>query len=359
MAKQRRIQARSDIYHANWENAPIRVHDEVANMTPAQREAVLQKYFKSTNPSLRFAAVDEKENTKDASFAPMLEAALVDSSSMVRERGLELYPPVDPVRAEKVMLAGLQDDDSWIRRSAVSTLRYQAIQDGLPDAKATVPYLIKALSDPEYSIPYLAAHVLCVITNHTWEVLRRSSPEKQKAVLDKWRAWWASKEKTWPVNPVYKDIKPIYPQRKDPAPDFGLRDLDGNSQNLGSESGKIVLLNFWLPESKFSRDDSAALQKVSDTYKDKGVDVIGVALPIVKTQAEARHWIEIYKTKYPQCLANDDILSDFGGIDEPITVLIDGDGKLRYRWEGDRDYESFQAAVDRLLAEKAASGQKQ
>ena len=47
----------------------------------------------------------------------------------------------------------------------------------------------------------------------------------------------------------------------------------------------------------------------------------------------------------------------YGNIEEvPVSVLIDRRGRIRYRWDSERDFATFRAAVGRLLREPAAAG---
>ena len=42
----------------------------------------------------------------------------------------------------------------------------------------------------------------------------------------------------------------------------------------------------------------------------------------------------------------------FGDIEEvPVSFLIDAQGRIRNRWDGERDFSAFQSAIERLLRE--------
>ena len=63
------------------------------------------------------------------------------------------------------------------------------------------------------------------------------------------------------------------------APDFSIRDTEGVSFNLGDEKGKKgVLLVFWSIFCEPCRAEMPAIQKLYDKYKDKGLDVVSIAL---------------------------------------------------------------------------------
>jgi len=94
--------------------------------------------------------------------------------------------------------------------------------------------------------------------------------------------------------------------------------------------------------------DLAALDQ---TYRSRGLDIVGVALS--EDSAEGlQQWCRAHNVFYRQALSTDAIQKSFGDIHEvPVSVLIDKQGQIRYRWEGERDLATFRAAVERLLQE--------
>lgn len=56
-----------------------------------------------------------------------------------------------------------------------------------------------------------------------------------------------------------------------PAPDFVVRDLDGNSVRLSDLRGKTVFINFWATWCPPCRAEMAEIQSVYEEYKDQGV----------------------------------------------------------------------------------------
>ncbi len=63
------------------------------------------------------------------------------------------------------------------------------------------------------------------------------------------------------------------------APDFSIKDIDGVSFNLSEDKGKKgVLITFWSIFCEPCRGEMPAIQKMHDKYKDKGLDVVSIAL---------------------------------------------------------------------------------
>jgi thiol-disulfide isomerase/thioredoxin len=63
-----------------------------------------------------------------------------------------------------------------------------------------------------------------------------------------------------------------------PAYDFVQQDKDGNAIRLSDFKGKTVLLEFWASWCGPCRRENPALVKVYKTYKEKGFEIVGVAL---------------------------------------------------------------------------------
>ena len=63
-----------------------------------------------------------------------------------------------------------------------------------------------------------------------------------------------------------------------PAPDFTLKDLDGNTVRLSDFRGKVVFLNFWATWCPPCRAEMPDIEKVHRKYKDQDVVVLGIDL---------------------------------------------------------------------------------
>jgi peroxiredoxin len=156
------------------------------------------------------------------------------------------------------------------------------------------------------------------------------------------------------VPPELARPTPLRPVRADPAPDFRLPDVDGREISRSGQRGRITLLNFWGTWCPPCLEEVPDLVKLDAFYKERGVDLIGIALAEKNGAAGLRKWTRMHGMEYRQALADDAVLEAFDDIEEvPVSVLLDGAGQIRYRWDGERDFNTFRAAIDRLLAEEA------
>ncbi len=62
----------------------------------------------------------------------------------------------------------------------------------------------------------------------------------------------------------------------DPAPDFALLDLEGNSITLSQFRGNVVFINFWATWCPPCRAEMPEIEALYREYQDQGVVVIGV-----------------------------------------------------------------------------------
>ncbi len=75
------------------------------------------------------------------------------------------------------------------------------------------------------------------------------------------------------------------PNISDPRLDFKVLSLEGDSIQLSSLKGKVVLLDFWASWCGPCRISNKQLVKIYDRYKGDGFEILGVSLDV-----EARNW---------------------------------------------------------------------
>lgn len=61
------------------------------------------------------------------------------------------------------------------------------------------------------------------------------------------------------------------------APDFTLKDINGNSVSLASFKGKVILLNFWATWCPPCRKEIPSMNKLNELLKKKGLVILAVS----------------------------------------------------------------------------------
>ena len=131
------------------------------------------------------------------------------------------------------------------------------------------------------------------------------------------------------------------------APDITLRDLNGNTVQLSSLKGKVIVLDFfatWCPPCKEEIPDFIELQR---QYGDKGFAMVGVSLSRLE---ETRRFAEAFGINYPVLIADSYASSVYGPLRSiPTTYIIDRDFKIAKKYIGFRPKEVFEKDILELL----------
>ena len=336
----------------------------------AQRQILAMRYAQDPSPALRYASIDILAEQPSPQVMTRIEEDFTDPASEVRKRAMEklIDLPGAQERGFRLLLTGLRDDDTWIREDAATQLNQRAGRRGSPVDKRAVPALMTAIADPALAVSANALRALAKLTGNAWTVSSLAPPAKRQETLARWQAWWQTAQKDWPAPPEFVTIAALAPTRSDAAPDFALQDIEGQRLSNDDLKGKITLLNFWgtwcgpcmaeIPD--FVRLDAAYSKggEANGTGATGGkpgaqtpVEIIGLACN-EKGRDSLRDWCRAHHVLYRQALADDDIRKAFGDIEEvPVSFLLDAQGRVRYRWDGDRDFQTFHAAIERLRHE--------
>ncbi len=131
------------------------------------------------------------------------------------------------------------------------------------------------------------------------------------------------------------------------ASDISLRDTQGNTVQLSSFKGKVIILDFfatWCPPCRQEIPDFIELQK---QYGDKGFVMIGVSL----TPAEdVKPFAEKLGINYTILIGDDKSEAAYGPIRSiPTTFVIDKDFNVAKKYIGFRGKEVFESDINELL----------
>jgi peroxiredoxin len=143
-------------------------------------------------------------------------------------------------------------------------------------------------------------------------------------------------------------LKPDKERKK--APDFALKDANGQTVRLSDYHGKVVLLDFWATWCGPCKIEIPWFQEFERQNKDKGFAVIGVAMDddgwdVVKPFAKERG------INYRLVLGDDKVADLYGGLDAlPTTLLIDRGGNIAAVHIGLSGKNEFEDSIQELLS---------
>jgi cytochrome c biogenesis protein CcdA/thiol-disulfide isomerase/thioredoxin len=132
--------------------------------------------------------------------------------------------------------------------------------------------------------------------------------------------------------------------------------FNSNGETIAGLKGKVVLVDFWTYSCINCQRTLPYITKLYDTYKDKGLVVLGIHAPefqFEKVPANVQKAITESKINYPVGLDND--FATWNNYDNqfwPASYLIDKEGKLRRTHFGEGEYTETEKAVRFLLDQK-------
>ena len=135
------------------------------------------------------------------------------------------------------------------------------------------------------------------------------------------------------------------------APDFTLADASGQSVQLSSFRGKVVLLNFWATWCNPCRAEIPWFVEFQRTYRDRGLTVLGVSLDEDGWKS-VRPYIARNEINYRVMVGSDDLARLYGGLDAlPTTLIIDKSGRIAATHVGLVSKAGYEAGIQAILAE--------
>jgi cytochrome c biogenesis protein CcmG/thiol:disulfide interchange protein DsbE len=115
-----------------------------------------------------------------------------------------------------------------------------------------------------------------------------------------------------------------------PAPDFTLKDAEGNSVKLSDLRGKVVVVNFWATWCGPCALEIPWFIEFEQQFKSKGLEIVGVSMDEEGWKA-IKPYVASHKLNYRVVLGNDSVGQLYGGVDSlPTTFVIDRQGRLAY-----------------------------
>ena len=121
------------------------------------------------------------------------------------------------------------------------------------------------------------------------------------------------------------------------APDFFLKDLNGNEVTLDDFKGKVLFVNFWATWCPPCREEIPGFVEAYAVYHEKGMEILGISLDRQGADV-VRKFAEKYEVNYPIALGTQQLVQDYQpGQYIPTTIIIDREGKIRHRHVGYMD----------------------
>ena len=135
----------------------------------------------------------------------------------------------------------------------------------------------------------------------------------------------------------------------DMAPDFTRVELAGKRVHLAEYRGKLVLLNFWATWCAPCRREMPRFSKWQRDYGAEGLQIIGVSMD--DDAASVRQLLAQHPVNYPIVMGDAKLGELFGSVlGLPLSFLIDVQGRIVARYQGESDLASMEAKLKELMA---------
>ena len=139
-----------------------------------------------------------------------------------------------------------------------------------------------------------------------------------------------------------------------PAPDFSLASVDGQTLKLSDYRGKAVLLNFWATWCEPCKIEMPWFVQLQQQYGPQGLQVLGVAMDDTDPK-DIKEFAEKMGVNYPIVVGKEAVGDQYGGIPYlPSTFYIDREGKVVDRVFGLVSRSEIEDNIKKALS---ASGQ--
>ena len=135
----------------------------------------------------------------------------------------------------------------------------------------------------------------------------------------------------------------------DAAPDFSRLDLAGHPLRLRDYRGKVVLLNFWASWCSPCLEEMPRFSGWQQQYSAQGLQIIGISLD--DDAAPVKELLVRRPVHYPIILGDVRMAEAFGGVlGLPLTYLIDAQGRVAARYQGESDLNNMEKRIRALLS---------
>jgi len=137
---------------------------------------------------------------------------------------------------------------------------------------------------------------------------------------------------------------------------FEFKDIENNTRSFNELKGeKLTLIDFWATWCKPCNKAIPELNKIYDTYKTKGVEIIGINCDGPRSVSKVAPLSKSLQIKYPVLLdINSELKTDLNLIAFPTLIIVNTEGKVVWVHEGyvTGDAEIIIAEIEKNLSAK-------
>ena len=128
--------------------------------------------------------------------------------------------------------------------------------------------------------------------------------------------------------------------------------LNGGALTIESLRGKVVLLDFWATWCVPCLSEIPMFNQLKKDYQPRGVEVVAISTD-EEGAAKVKPFLKSHPMDYTQVIGDRSTSTAFVVDDStlPVTLLIDKQGRIRFRHVGITKKEVLEAEINQLLGE--------
>ena len=115
--------------------------------------------------------------------------------------------------------------------------------------------------------------------------------------------------------------------KREPAPRFSAKTMDGLKYSNDSLKGKVVLLQFWATWCQYCRHEQSLVDDIDHEFADKGLVVL--AIDVNESKKQVKKYLDANPRSVKIVLTEDtNLAAMFAATAYPVYVLIDREGNV-------------------------------
>ena len=138
----------------------------------------------------------------------------------------------------------------------------------------------------------------------------------------------------------------------EPLPPVSLKLLEGGMLNVESLRGKVAVIDFWATWCVPCKAEIPTFNQLIKDYKGRGLEIVAVSLD-EEGAAKVKPFLKENPMNYTQVIGDQSAAGAFGVDDSklPVALIIDKQGRLRFRHVGLTKKDVFESEINQLLSE--------
>ena len=140
------------------------------------------------------------------------------------------------------------------------------------------------------------------------------------------------------------------------APDFSLKQMNGETFRLSDHRGEVVVVNFWATWCPPCRMEIPGFIKLQKELRDRGLTFVGISLDEGGFDT-VRPYAQEMKINYPLVLGRASVVQKYGGVRGlPTTFVVDPEGRIAFARSGFLSEKQLRETLEPLLKQADRTG---